>query len=66
MALLGIIGLLFSRTLNTVEEDKWKDGDWLLELMYGPAGYRRASTAMVGIILIIIGVIGSLWAAFLS
>jgi hypothetical protein len=66
MCFLGITVLLFSRTLNTVEEDKWKDGVWFREIIYGPPGLRRAMAAMSGIILIIVGVIGSVWAAFLS
>jgi hypothetical protein len=66
MFLLGIISLLFSSTLNTVEEDKWKDGVWFREMTYGPPGYRRATAALSGIILIIVGVVGSVWVAFLS
>jgi hypothetical protein len=54
---VGIIALLLSRRMNTIVEDEEKSGHWFHELLYGPPGYRRASTAMMGIILIILGAV---------
>jgi hypothetical protein len=60
IAVVGTIVLLFSRTLNTAEEDKWKGEFWFRELILGPPGYYRATGVIMGVLLIIIGVIGFL------
>ena len=54
---VGIIALLLSRRMNTIVEDEENGGRWFHEVLYGPPGYRRASTAMIGIILIIFGAV---------
>jgi hypothetical protein len=58
LSLLGIFVLLFSRTLNTSKDEKWKEGFWFREALYGPPGYTRTVVTMLGVISLVVGVIG--------
>ena len=61
LLVIGVIVLAFSRTLKRLEEEKWKEEFLFREVLYGPRGYYRAVAAMLGIVMIVIGVLGTLW-----
>jgi hypothetical protein len=62
---LGLLVLMFSRTLNTSEKDQFKDQRPFSEMLYGPPGYYRASFTLFGVVLVIVGLAGVLAVLFL-
>jgi hypothetical protein len=66
ISIVGVIALLLSRSMNTIEEDEQRGDNWIREMLSGPPGYRRAGMALLGIILIIFGAVGVFRLLFLS
>ena len=65
---VGVLVLLFSRSLGTYEdeEEKWKEEFWFRELIFGPPGYPKATGIILGVLLIIIGLAGAISVLFFS
>ena len=64
--ILGIVHFLVGRTMKTHAEEEWKEEYWWRELIYGPPGYYRASSIVLGIVFMVTGGIGVVYALFIA
>lgn len=58
MLIVGLIVLMFSRTLDAYTEEESEQESQFNELFYGPPGYYRAVGMIFGVVMMIFGVIG--------
>lgn len=65
MLIVGLVMVKIGSTMDTYAEEEWKADHWWRELINGPPGYYRAMTIIMGVVLIIVGAIGMLYALFL-
>lgn len=49
---------LVGRNMKTHVEEEWKEEYWWREAIYGPSGYYRASSIVLGIVFMVAGGIG--------
>ena len=64
--LLGIVLLFVGRTMKTHAEEEWKAESWWREAIYGPPGYYRASSIILGIVFMVTGGLGVVYALFIA
>ncbi len=61
----GLWTIDYGRNLPTGDQDVNRDQSFFNEFLYGPPGYERVRALVVGVVLIVMGVFGIVY-AFLS
>jgi len=54
----------YGRSLPTADENICRNQSLFSEFLYGPPGYERIRSQVGGVVLILIGVLGIVWAFF--
>ena len=60
LVIVGGVMVYVSRALSRHDESELKWDLWTREFIQGPPGYQRAILTLLGYVLIIVGVIGSI------
>ncbi len=64
LAIVGLAAILIGRYLPTSDEEKWKGENPAARFILGPPGYYRSTMIGAGYLLIVLGLVGSVWRIF--
>ena len=64
LSIVGVVLVYIGRTLSKHDEEEWKWDFWTREFINGPPGYYKAIVTLLGSVLILTGVVGTIIAIF--
>ncbi len=59
LSIVGVVLVYIGRTLSKHDDEEWKWDFWRREFINGPPGYYRAIVSLIGSVLILTGVVGT-------